>query len=75
MIQHDQVEAVSKGEVVSRQEAPRRDQVDHPPSRIIGINERMTQSKSRNACHFAHSAFVATIEQKTLDTRYLIQIR
>jgi hypothetical protein len=35
-IQQDQVEAVAEGEVVSRWEAPRRIQVDHPPSRIIG---------------------------------------
>jgi hypothetical protein len=39
-IQQDQVEAVAEGEVVSRREAPRRVQVDHPPSRIISdINE------------------------------------
>jgi hypothetical protein len=32
-----------EGEVVSRREAPRRIQVDRPPSKIIGdINERMT---------------------------------
>jgi hypothetical protein len=38
-------------------------QVDQPPSRIISnINERTTQSRSRNASHFAHSAFVATFE-------------
>jgi hypothetical protein len=42
-IQQDQVEAAAEGEVVSRREAPRRVQVDHPPSRIIGdINERTT---------------------------------
>jgi hypothetical protein len=59
------VEAAAKGEVVSRREAPRRVQVDHPPSRIIGdINERTTWSRSRNASHFSHSAFVATFEPK-----------
>jgi hypothetical protein len=62
-IQQDQVEAVVEGEVVSRREAPRCIQVDHPPSRIISdINERTTWSRSRNASHFAHSAFVATFE-------------
>jgi hypothetical protein len=59
------VEAVAEGEVISRREAPRRVQVDHLPSRIIGdINERTTRSRSRNASHFAHSTFVATFEPK-----------
>jgi hypothetical protein len=59
------VEAATEGEVVSRREAPRRIQVDHPPSRIIGdINERTTWSRSRNVSHFAHLAFVATFEPK-----------
>jgi hypothetical protein len=39
-IQQDQVEVVAEGVVISRREAPRRVQVDHPPSRIIDdINE------------------------------------
>jgi hypothetical protein len=72
-IQQDQVEAAAEEEVVSRREAPRHVQVDHPPSRIISdINERTTRSRSRNASHFAHSTFVATFEPKTLDTLYLI---
>jgi hypothetical protein len=38
-----------------------------PPSVIIGdINECMTRSRSRNASHFAHSAFVATFEPKDI---------
>jgi hypothetical protein len=46
------------GGVVSRWEALRRVQVDHPPLRIIGnINERTTRSRSRNVSHFAHSTF------------------
>jgi hypothetical protein len=66
-IQQDQVEGAAEGEVVSRREALRRVQVDHPLSRIIGdINERTTWSRSRNACHFAHSAFVATFEPKDI---------
>jgi hypothetical protein len=66
-IQQDQVEAVAEGEVVSRHEAPRRVQVDHPPSRITGnINEHMTRSSSRNASHFAHSTFVGTFEPKDI---------
>jgi hypothetical protein len=66
-IQQDQVEAAAEGEVVSRREAPRLVQVDHPPSRIIGdINEHTTWSRSRNASHFSHSAFVATFEPKDI---------
>jgi hypothetical protein len=61
------VEVATEGEIVSRGEAPRRVQVDHPPSRIISdINERTTRSRSRNASHFAYSAFVATFEQKDI---------
>jgi hypothetical protein len=61
------VEAAVEGKVVSRREAPRRVQVDHPPSRIIGdINKRTTRSRSRNASHFAHSAFVVTFEPKDI---------
>jgi hypothetical protein len=61
------VEATAEGEVASRREAPRRVQVDHPSSVIIGdINERTTWSRSRNAFHFAHSAFVATFEPKDI---------
>jgi hypothetical protein len=61
------VEATAEGEVVSRREALRRVQVDHPPSRIIGdINEQRTQSRSKIASHFAHSAFVATLEPKDI---------
>jgi hypothetical protein len=61
------VEADVEGEVVSRREAPSRVQVDHPPSKIIGdTNERTTRSRSKNASHFAHSAFVATFEPKDI---------
>jgi hypothetical protein len=61
------MEAAAEREVVSRREAPRRVQVDHQPSRIIGdINEHTTRSRSRNASHFAHSAFVATFEPKDI---------
>jgi hypothetical protein len=71
----DQGEAVVEGEVASRQEPPRRVQVDHPASRIIGdMNERTTQSRVRNNSHFAHASFVATLCPKTLDTHYLIII-
>jgi hypothetical protein len=66
-IQQDQVEAAAEGDVSSRREASRRVQVDHPPSVIIGdINEHLTRSRSINASHFAHSAFVATFEPKDI---------
>jgi hypothetical protein len=55
------------GEVVSRREAPQRIQEVHPLSKIIGdIDERTTRSRSRNSCHFAHIAFVATFEPKDI---------
>jgi hypothetical protein len=42
----DQREAAVEGEVASRREPPRRVQVDHPASRIIGdMNERTTRSR------------------------------
>jgi hypothetical protein len=66
-IQQDQVEAAVEGEVISRREAPKHVQVDHPPSRIISdINERMTRSRSRYASHFAHSSFIAAFELKDI---------
>jgi hypothetical protein len=61
----DRGEATVEGEVASRREPPRRVQVDHPASRIIGdLNERTTRSRVRNKSHFAHAAFVATFEPK-----------
>jgi hypothetical protein len=72
---HDQGEVAVEGEVASRREPPRRVQVDHPDSRIIGnMNERTTWSRVRNNSHFAHAAFVATFEPKDIDTHYLITI-
>jgi hypothetical protein len=51
----------------SRREAPRRVQVDYPPSRIIGdINGHTTRLRSRNASHSAHLAIVATFEVKDI---------
>jgi hypothetical protein len=64
-IQHDQVEAVVEGEFISRREAPRKVQVDHPPSRIISdINECTTRSRSTNVSQFSHSPFIASFEPK-----------
>jgi hypothetical protein len=61
----DRGEATIEGEVPSRREPPRRVQVDHPASRIIGhMNECTTRSRDRNNSHFAHAAFVATFEPK-----------
>jgi hypothetical protein len=62
-----QGEATVEGEVASRREPPRRVQVDHPASRIIGdMNEHTTQSRVRNNSHFTHAAFVATFEPKDI---------
>jgi hypothetical protein len=63
----EQGEADVEGEVASRREPPRRVQVDHPASRIIGdMNERTARSRVRNNSHFAHAAFVATFEPKDI---------
>jgi hypothetical protein len=67
MTNQDQGEAIVEGEVASRREPPRRVQVDHLVSRIIGdLNERTTWSRVRNNSHFAHAAFVATFEPKDI---------
>jgi hypothetical protein len=67
MTNHDQGIAAVEGEVASRREPPRRVQVDHPASRIIGdMNERTTRSRIWNNSHFAHAAFVATFEPKDI---------
>jgi hypothetical protein len=63
----DRGEDVVVGEVASRREPPRRVQVDHPASRIIGdMNERTTRSRVRSNSHFAHAAFVTTFEPKDI---------
>jgi hypothetical protein len=63
----NQGEAVVEGDVASRREPPRRVQVDHPGSRIIGdMNERTTRSRVQNNSYFAHAAFVATFEPKDI---------
>jgi hypothetical protein len=63
MTNQDQGEAIVEWEVASRREPPRRVQVDHTASRIIGdMNERTTRSRVRNNSHFTHVVFVATFE-------------
>jgi hypothetical protein len=60
-------EATVEGEVPSRREPPRRVQVNHPASRIIGdMNEHTTRLRVQNNSHFAHAAFVATFEPKDI---------
>jgi hypothetical protein len=60
-------EAAVEGEVASRREPPRRVQVDHPASRIIGdMNERTTRLRVRNNSHFPRAAFVVTFEPKDI---------
>jgi hypothetical protein len=63
----DRGESTFEVEVASRREPPRRVQEDHPASRIIGdLNEHTTRSRVRNNYHFAHAAFVATIEPRDI---------
>jgi hypothetical protein len=63
----NQGEAAVEGEIASRREPPRRVQVDHPASSIIGdMNERTTRSRVRNNSQFAHAAFVATFEPEDI---------
>jgi hypothetical protein len=65
MTNQNQGEVVVEGEVASRREPPRRVQVEHPTSRIIGdMNERTTRLRVQNNSHFAHAAFVTTFEPK-----------
>jgi hypothetical protein len=69
----DRGEATVEGEVASRREPPRRVQVDHPASRIIGdMNECTTRSRVRNNSHFTHAAFVATFDPK--DIGHAVQV-
>jgi hypothetical protein len=66
-INQDRGEATVEGEVASWREPPRRIQVDHPTSRIIGgMNERTTRLRVQNHSHFAHAACVATFEPKDI---------
>jgi hypothetical protein len=75
-IQQDEVEATTEGEVVSRREAPRRIQVDHLPSRIIGdINERTTGRGTEKLLTLLIQLLLLPLSQKTLDTLFLILIR
>jgi hypothetical protein len=65
----DRGEATVEGEVASRREPPRRVQVDHPASTIIGdMNECTTRSRVQNNSHshFAHASFVVTFEPKDI---------
>jgi hypothetical protein len=58
-------EAVVEGEVASRREPPRRVQVDHQASRIIGdMNERTTRSRVRNNSYFSHAAFLNSMHEE-----------
>jgi hypothetical protein len=67
MTNQDRGEATVEGEVASRQEPPRRVQVDHPALSIISdMNEHTTQSRVQNNSHFAHATFAATFEPKDI---------
>jgi hypothetical protein len=63
----DRGQATVDGEIASWREPPRRVQVNHPTSRIIGdLNERTARLRVQNNSHFAHAAFVATFEPKDI---------
>jgi hypothetical protein len=67
MTNTNQGEVAVEGEVASRREPPRRVQVDHPTSRIIGdMNEHTTRSRVRNNSLLSHASFVATFEPKDI---------
>ena len=62
-------------EATSMREAPRHIQRRHPPQQMLGdLNERVTRSKVTSIAGFAHSAFVASLEPKMLDTLFLTPI-
>jgi hypothetical protein len=71
----DREEATVEGEVASRREPPRRVQVDHPASRIIGdMNERTTRSRVRTILISLMLHLLLLLSPKTLDTHYLVII-
>ena len=69
------VEATVEGEVISRREAPRHVQVDHPPSNIIGdLNERTTRSSHEIPSILLMLHLLLLLSPKILDTLFLTQI-
>jgi hypothetical protein len=67
MTNEDQGDAAAEEEVASRREPPRRVEVDHAASRIIGdMNERTTRLRVWNSSQFAHATFVANFEPKDI---------
>jgi hypothetical protein len=70
-----QGEAAVEGEVASRREPPRRVQVEHPASRIIGdMNEHTTRSRVRTILISFMLLLLPPLSPKRLDTLYLIII-
>jgi hypothetical protein len=75
MIQQGQVEAAAEGKVVSKREAPKRVQVDHPPSRIIGTSMSVRHGRGPEMLlALLIQLLLLPLSQKTLGTRYLILI-
>jgi hypothetical protein len=72
---HDQGEAAIVGEVASRREPPRRVQVDHPASRIIGdMNEHTTGRGFGTILISLMLHLLPPLSPETLDMHYLIII-
>jgi hypothetical protein len=70
MTNPDQGEAAVEGKIASRREPPRRVQVDHLASRIIGnMNERTTRPRVRTILMSLMLLLLPTLSPKTLDTR------
>jgi hypothetical protein len=75
MIQQDQEKAAAEGEVISRREAPRHVQVDHPPSRIIGDIMSVRHSRGPEMLlTLLIQLLLLLLSQNTLYMHYLILI-
>jgi hypothetical protein len=74
-IQEDQLEATAEVEVASRREAPRRVQVDHPPSVIIATSMSVRHGLGPEMLlTLLIQLLLLPLSRKTLDTLYLILI-
>jgi hypothetical protein len=73
-IQQDQVEAATEGEVVSRLEAPRRVQVDHPrPQESSATSMSVRHGRGPEMLLTLRiQLLLLPLNRKTLDTLYLI---
>jgi hypothetical protein len=74
-VQQDHVEAAVEGEVVSRLEAPRHIQVDHPPSKSSATSMSVRHDRGpKMLLTLLIQLLLPPLSRKTLNTRYLILI-